>query len=214
MHRKPHWGFELWAVPIADDIVYVISCFEIDFKFVQHQMTLHSVQWPAMIRLDLGQTYLTFPSHSVDSYIIMGRPLACRSYWPNWGIRTSTMPSKGWGRMSSWKTTTLSVRGSSGESWKSVEEIRTWHVSTAHSRRRYSRAIWFRVVQYCSLFESVAVSKLNSILTSFSVKSTSQLVNRVYNLLYCELFNVVLISGKFNVHYLISFGNYVCIIIC
>jgi len=35
----------------------------------------------------------------------------------------------------------------------------------------------------CSLFESVAVSKLNSILTSFSVKSTSQLVNGLYDLL-------------------------------
>jgi len=34
----------------------------------------------------------------------------------------------------------------------------------------------------CSLFESVAVSKLNSILTSFSVKATNQLVNGLYDL--------------------------------
>jgi len=61
----------------------------------------------------------------------------------------------------------------------------------------------------CSLFERVAVSKLNSILTSFSVKSTNQLVNGMYNLLQCALFNVFLISGKFNIQYLISFGNYV-----
>jgi len=34
----------------------------------------------------------------------------------------------------------------------------------------------------CSLFETVAVNKLNSLLTSFSVKSTSQLVNKFYDL--------------------------------
>jgi len=34
----------------------------------------------------------------------------------------------------------------------------------------------------CSLSVSVAVSKLNSILTSFSVKSTSKLVNDLYDL--------------------------------
>jgi len=35
----------------------------------------------------------------------------------------------------------------------------------------------------CSLLESVAVSKLSNILTSFSVKSTSQLVKGLYDLL-------------------------------
>jgi len=35
----------------------------------------------------------------------------------------------------------------------------------------------------CSVFERVAVNKLNNILTSFSVKSISHLINKMYDLL-------------------------------
>jgi len=53
---------------------------------------------------------------------------------------------------------------------------------------RFLQAFAASDTNLCSLFESVEVSKLNSILTSFSVKSTSELINLLYNLLQSELF--------------------------
>jgi len=62
-----------------------------------------------------------------------------------------------------------------------------------NGRERYSPCISqisssfcsFRSNHLCSLFESVAVNKLNNILTFFSVKSTSQLIYKMYDILYC-----------------------------